>query len=315
MAIISGDNAFNKVPQDSWRLSRALVSPLAAGAAANILWGSTFLATQTTLLTWGPLASTVIRFSVAVVALAAFLAIRRIKFNPPRTRSEWFWIGLTAFTGFGALYPLQVSGLQFISSGFSAALMLSSPLFVVAIALALGEKISRLKWLALTLGMAGGIWLLTDRQQTSLLINVDESAALKGTIFTVIASLCLAISAVTGKRALKTMSPASVTFWTMLIGLAMVVPFALVEVQPTLEVSLSAWIPMLYLALACSVLAFFLWNYGLRYGDPQKIAGTMHLKTPVAIVLGVTVNKESLSPQMVGAVALVLFAVWLSGRK
>lgn len=275
---------------------------------ANILWGTTFLATHEILQVWGPITASALRFALASFVLGAVMKASSYPLQIPRSMQSWSWTFLTAVLGFGLLYPLQSKGLTLISTGLSALLMLTAPLFLVALSAITDGGITRLKWLGTIVGMLGGIVLITDRQQ----IAVGEPTLL-GIFLTIIASFCLAASSMTAKRALSTINQGSLTFWSMLLGTVLLAPLSSIEASTNIVIP-TAWGWVIYLAVACSVIAFFLWNQALSIGDPALVASTMHIKTPIAVAIGCLVNGEGLSTIMIFGGCLVWAGVWIAQK-
>jgi drug/metabolite transporter (DMT)-like permease len=128
---------------------------------ANILWGASFLASKYTLQAWGPFTASSLRFGIATIALFLVLRLLGKKIEIPFDLKQWGGLIIIATTGYGALYPLQLAGLRYISSGLSAAIMLTSSLLVLLFGKTLlSESLSIQKWLALGLGVIGGSILL-----------------------------------------------------------------------------------------------------------------------------------------------------------
>jgi drug/metabolite transporter (DMT)-like permease len=281
------------------------------GIVANILWGTSFLATKHTLMVWAPITASALRFTIATIALFLGMKATSYEIQIPNGRNEWTWVILTAILGFGLLYPFQAKGLTLIPSSLSAIIMLTSPLVVVAISSLMGFQATQRKWIAVTLGMIGGTILIIGR---SHVVGADD-VSMTGISLTLAASVCLAASSVTAKKALSTLNQGSLTFWSMLFGALILAPLAYAEKQPILQASVEIWLCVLYLAIVCSVVAFFLWNHALSHGDPMTIASTMHLKTPVAVLLGCFLNSEHLGWTAVLGGVLVGIGIWSAGQK
>jgi drug/metabolite transporter (DMT)-like permease len=112
------------------------------------------------------------------------------------------------------------------------------------------------------------------------------------------------------------MDPANLTFWSMLVGLILITPFAIPEsIASGISVpSASALIALTYLAVVCSALCFLLWNSALAKASAKDLASTMHIKTPAAVLIGVMLANEKITVAMVCGTAVVAFAVWLSQK-
>lgn len=245
---------------------------------------------------------------IAVVALAFSFWFGPSRVQMPKTFRSWVQIGLVGVAGFGLLYPLQLMGLRFISSGLSASIMLTSPLLLVGLERQfLRTPIGWQKVVALILGIVGGVILISPNG------SMKSSNAILGSVLTLAASLALAASVIFTRNASKDLDVRSLTFWSMVIGFVVMLPFGLQERQPQLsELSMAPVLSLFYLGLICSVVCFLIWNKAIGISRPQEIASTMHVKTPVAILIGTLVGSELLSTRPIIGAAIVTFGVWLS---
>jgi drug/metabolite transporter (DMT)-like permease len=65
------------------------------------------------------------------------------------------------------------------------------------------------------------------------------------------------------------------------------------------------WIALLFLAIVCSVIAYFVYNVVLTKIDASRVAVYIYFEPVVAVVLGITLLGEHLSWQtIIGAVAI-----------
>lgn len=278
---------------------------------ANILWGTSFLASKYTLQTWGPFTASALRFLLALPIMAIALPRLGFALQLPK-KDELMGLALVGLTGFGFLYPLQLAGLTKISSGLSAAIMLTSPLFVIAFGhLLLKEAISARKIVALGLGLFGGLILLNIFGSN---ISLNGGDFVVGVGLTFAASVSLALSAIATKKIAHKVDAANLTFWSIALGLLVLVPLAAFESAKT-GINLPtarSFLSLLYLAIICSALCFFIWNRAIARSTPKELATTMHVKTPTAVLLGVAIAGELLSAQLIIGTLIVAFGVYLS---
>jgi drug/metabolite transporter (DMT)-like permease len=286
---------------------------------ANILWGTTFLASKYTLQAWGPFTSAALRFGIATMCLLVILKALKKKIDMPETSKQWIGLLIIATSAFGVLYPMQLAGLKFIPSSLSAAIMLISPLAVLLLSrVVLQERLSKLKYAALLFGVVGGGILLSSTSQG---LNVDfNSDFFVGTLLTLASAVSLAVSAIATRKYSKEMSSASITFWTMAIGfveLTLAAFFFEENVLATINTNsnMLSWLSLLFLAFVCSSFCFYIWNHALSKASPQEIASSMHIKTPTAVLIGVFIANEALTSRVIIGTALVMFGVWLSQQK
>lgn len=166
---------------------------------ANILWGTSFLASKYTLQAWGPFTSSALRFGIATVCLLGILKVMKKRIDMPENSKQWIGLIVIATSAFGFLYPMQLAGLKFIPSSLSAAIMLISPLAVLLLSRAvLKERLSKLKYIALMFGVVGGGILLSSTSQS---ISIDfNSEFVWGTFLTLASAVSLAISAIATRK-------------------------------------------------------------------------------------------------------------------
>lgn len=241
------------------------------------------------------------------------------KIEMPETLGHWVALIVIATSAFGVLYPMQLAGLKFIPSSLSAAIMLMSPLAVLLLSrVVLKERLSKLKYVALTFGVVGGAVLISSTSN-GMMINFD-SDFFWGTLLTLASAISLAISAVATRKYSNEISSSTITFWTMAIGFVELTIFAFifeedVLVSITRDANTLSIVSLFFLAFVCSAFCFYIWNYALSKASPQEIASSMHIKTPTAVLLGVFIANEELNTPIIIGTALVMFGVWLSQQK
>lgn len=315
--IISQANGLEQQP----RVSSVFLRPgFMLAMLANIIWGSSFLASKYTLQAWGPFTASSLRFGIATIVLYAALCILGRKIQTPRSTKQWVRLIIIATSGFGFLYPLQLAGLSFVSSSLSAAIMLTSPLLVVIFGkIALKEKLNNQKWVALGLGVIGGAILLSARNNAGLGL-ISSTEFITGTLLTLGASASLAVSVIVTRQLSQELPSASITVWTMAIGFLELTIAAFIFEENVLgaitrNASLISWMSLFFLALVCSAFCFFIWNTALAMTSPQEIASSMHIKTPTAVLIGLWIAGEQINLQVILGTTLVMLGVWISQQK
>lgn len=299
-------------------------SAILLAVLANLLWGTSFYASKVTIQFWSPIDATLARFSLALTIMLISFRFFGYPITFPKTKAAWISIALTGVTAFGLLYPLQLQGLLYISSGLSSSLMLTSPLFVLILAtLFLGETLSVQKLCAVGLGICGGAILVFSHGSPGSGVAIESpvglghafSPFLLGTTLTLLASLSLAASVVVTRKFSAALTPQDFTFWSMLTGFVCLLPLSLSHshigrnVFPT---DRAIWIGLVYLAAICSAFCFLIWNKAIYQVPAKELASTMHIKTPVAVLLGAIFAHESITLNLVIGSIIVAAGVGLS---
>ena len=76
--------------------------------------------------------------------------------------------------------------------------------------------------------------------------------------------------------------------------------------------SAAQWGAIAYLAVVCSVLAYFFYNYALARMEASQAAAWIYLEPPVAVVLGAVMLGETVTPQTVlGGLIILASLTWV----
>ncbi len=109
-----------------------------------------------------PLWSTLVRLVAGVLALLIWLVAKRhsiVELKPLRNQNLLLTVAATAFASTFLAIWLQQTAVKYTAAGIAQALSATSPLFVIPIAIGLGEKVSPGAILGVLVALAG-IWLL-----------------------------------------------------------------------------------------------------------------------------------------------------------
>ncbi len=262
---------------------------------AAFLWSTIGLATKHALaLGSDPLSIGALRAGISGALSLAFL--RRRAFDKGIAL-----IGL-AFTG--PLYTIYVFSVMHLGVGIAAVLLYTAPVIVILLAkFLLGEGISSKKLVALLLsfsgvlviGMRGG----SGPDMVALALGMGSSFAYSGIILSV------------RKLSVSGYSPLE-------LGLGPQV-WAAVELTPLMalsrnEISCDSLIPITYLAIFPSFIAYYMHARGLREIEAGTASIITNVEPIAALMLGVTLG-ESLGPLAIMGSALVISGALVASWK
>jgi len=279
---------------------------IAAVVLANVIWGTTFVATKPVLAHLPPLTVATLRFAVALLALLVVLGRKgaRPAFGRP--------VALLGFTGVFLVYACQNIGLKYTSATNGALIHGGIPVFTALLAVPLlGERRSgaRLAGIMVSLAGVGGVIAFGAR------VNLGFSLA--GDTLVLASAVSLALYLIIGRRITALVrSPLEAMAGAMCYGLLFLVPASAVELalngasRPG-PADLSA---LLYLGIAASALAFVLWGYGLRHLEAGQAALATSLSPLVGLVAAAVVLGEPITTVQLGGGVLILSGMWLSWR-
>ncbi|MBF0313776.1 MAG: EamA family transporter [Oligoflexia bacterium] len=282
---------------------------LLLGLGANIIWGTTFLASSKGLQFFEPFTIVFLRFLLAALAIWIFCIITGKELGLKFNRS-WKMFLLNGLLCFVLLYAFQITALKYIPSGLSASIMLLSPLLVVLASCLFSLTIRFSSLLGVSLGAIGGFMLIYDRGGNFSLTGTNE---LSGMILTFLSAISLSLSTYTTKNLTENFGVLKTTFWSIIFSLPILAILSIFEIKNAPPViTLESLGYLFYLSIICSVLAFFMWNKAIALFTPEKFAGTMHIKTLVAILLGFMIANETLTTNFFIGTAVIMLGITLS---
>ena len=278
---------------------------------SGVLWGSSFVVIKV-----GLQYVDVIWFAFLRMLLASGLGlagIRLLSGTPNasllRDRSLWF-LGISS----GVAFVLQNIALLYTTAGKTSLLV---NLNVIGVAMlswrVTGERFGMRGILALTLGSAGLV-LLTTNGEISALATGQSLGDLLALITAVIWAFFTTVSKQVVSRAGIAVSQVS----TLILSMTAVTlaPIALLSDPAQIAgIEPIGWLLMVYTALFCTTIPYFLWNLGLTKLSATNSALILLVEILVASVGGFIVFQESFGIVAAVGAFLIIAAIVLTIRR
>ena len=271
----------------------------------SLLWGSAFFYIEIALQFSGPLTIVLARVGLAAAALMIYCAIRGIPIM--LDGRELRELAILAVLACVLPFTLIAAGQVQITSGLTAILIASTPLFTVL----LGHLWDRME--PATPAKLGGV--LTGMLGVAVLMGADALSGLSGTILgqlAVLASaLIYAISALYARR-MRQMRPARISAWMLTLSALILAPFAFLIESPFVPLpEPSGFAALAALALLSTALAFLLYFRVLASAGATNAMLVTFVQPPVAILLGVLFLNERLEPHHLAGMMLIFVGLAL----
>ncbi len=268
----------------------------------SIVWGLTWLAVRVGLDDIPPITFAAIRFLLAAAVLSAVLAARRAPF--PRDAQDWRLLTVTGLLTIGIAYSSQFWGQQYVSSGLTAVMFSTVPLFALMFAhVGLpGEPMTKAKLTGITLGLLGVVVIFSDQ------LKSESPLVVWGCAGFLLGSASMAFAQVLIKARGNHIDPLLIACYQMAVGgSTLLVLGILIEGGPArASWTRTAFASLAYLSLIGSALAFFLFYWLLRHMQVTKVMSMALVHPLVAVVAGSLVLGETLSWRVsIGAVAIL----------
>jgi drug/metabolite transporter (DMT)-like permease len=188
----------------------------------------------------------------------------------------------------------------------AAVIFCINPVFVVILARYINnEPWSGRKWAGVGLGVAGVCCFAYES-------GVFSWTSLNGLSLMVLSAFLFALSTCISRRVVARYGALVLMGFSSLIGSLILLPLAIIRLEMEgLSGMIDASLPILYVTLLGTSLAYFLYYYGLMKTTAQRGAMIFFLKPVLASLLAVWILGETINPYMVGGIALILSALCL----
>ena len=280
---------------------------LLAFAMIYFVWGSTFLAIRIGVREVPPFLLAAIRFLIAGLVLYGWMLARGER-SP--SRRQWAAALLLAILIFPLDYGLLFWAEQRVPSGIAAVMLATIPVFMALseITLLRTQRLTLRLSLALLIGI-GGVSVLMNRSLNLGGVPIDTA----GAVALIVAAISWSIaSALTRKLPLppsKVMSSgAQMLAGGLLLGLTAAALGEFHDFHPA-AVSRGAWLSLLYLIVAGSIIAFTAYVWLIHHESPTKVGTYAYVNPVVAVLLGYLLGGEALGLRTVLGTLLVLVSV------
>jgi drug/metabolite transporter (DMT)-like permease len=288
----------------SWRTTW---KTLLAFAILYFVWGSTFLAIRVGVREVPPFLLAAMRFLVAGLVLYGWMIARGERSPSGR---QWMSASLLALLIFVFDYGLLFWAEQRVPSGIAAVMLATIPVFM-----ALSEIIFlRAQTLTVRLGLAlligiGGVAVLMSRSLNLGGAPIDSVGALA----LIVASISWSVaSSLTRKLPLppsKVMSSgAQMLAGGVFLALTAAAMGEFHNFHPA-AVSRAAWLSLLYLIVAGSIIGFTAYVWLIHHESPTKVGTYAYVNPVVAVLVGYFLGGEALGPRTVLGTLFVLISV------
>lgn len=280
---------------------------LLAFAIIYLVWGSTYLAIRIGVREIPPFLMAGLRFTVAGAVMWAWM---RVSGTPGPTLREWRDASVLGTLMFLIDYACLFWAEQRVPSGIAAVILAMIPVCITLLEIAWLRR-QRLT-LRLALGLAIGI--------IGVVVLMNPSAALgeaplnhRGVLALLVSCCGWSVGTIVAMRltlpASKPMSAAA----QMLSGGVQLLVLAAIAGEFThfraQEISSAAWLSLIYLIVAGSIISYTAYVWLLHYESPTKVGTYAYVNPVVAVILGGTLGGETIGRRTILGTALILISV------
>jgi drug/metabolite transporter (DMT)-like permease len=280
---------------------------LLAFAIIYFVWGSTFLAIRVGVREVPPLILAAIRFSIAGLALYAWISARGEK-QP--TAREWRSASLLGLVIFVFDYGLLFWSEQRVPSGVAAVMLATIPVFMALseIIFLRTQRLTLRLVVALLIGIFGVAVLMAHS------LNLGGAPVDKlGALALIFASISWSIASIFSRKLPLPPSKLMSSAAQMLTGGALLTILAAAlgefhNFHPAV-VSRAVWLSLLYLIVAGSIIGFTAYVWLLHHESPTKVGTYAYVNPIVAVLVGYFLGGEELTTRTILGSLCILVSV------
>lgn len=271
------------------------------------IWGASFLFMRLAVVDFGPVATAFVRVSIAALFLLPLVLARGLG---PVLRRHWLPIGLVGLLNSGIPFLLFSFALLSITTGLSAILNATVPLFGAIVAwLWLRDRPGGSRILGLVVGFAGVAMLAWDKAS----FKPDASGVASGwaVLACLGATVCYAIAASATKRYLSGLPPLATAAGSQ-IGAAVGLALPALWLWPARLPGTHAWLAVLAVGVLCTGIAYVLYFRLIEQAGPARALAVTFVLPVFAVIYGALFLGEAVTPWMLTCGGVIVLGTALS---
>ncbi|HWI31078.1 MAG TPA: DMT family transporter [Microbacterium sp.] len=273
-------------------------------AAMALLWGVPYLFIKVAVDSYSPAAIVCARTLVGALLLLPF-ALRNNALRP--ALAKWPWVLAFAAIEIAGPFLLLGHAEQTLPSGLTGLLVATVPLFAAVIAFARGDRASLkpARIVGLVIGFLGVAIIVIGPG-----LGVDGGVGLIAIGEVLLVAICYAIAPfIVARRLGAVPALGTVTLSLAVVGIVYLpIAVATQHTVPTIEATVS----VVLLGVLCTAVAFITFFALIARVGPVRAPLFTYVNPVVAIVLGVLILGEELTPALLVGFPIVLAGCWLA---
>lgn len=255
---------------------------------ASSLWGTSFPAIKIGLMYMDAYTFVFLRFFIALLVMLIFtLFTKNFSFNFINKRLIVF-LGVTN----GIAYFLQYVGMSYVSAINSSLLVNLTVVWVALLSpIIIKERIVLTKIVGVILSFLGIVFVTTNLDFSSL-----RQGETFGNIIVITAGIVWALFIIYNKPLVdKSKNMTQSLTWLLLFTMFPLIPVVPFSINSFLTLPLEAWIAILYTAIFCWIIPYYLWTEGLKNISPVTSAIILLNEILIAILISILFLGEILT--------------------
>jgi len=284
-----------------------------------LFWGSSFVVVKIALregLT--PIAIATFRFLIAGgLFLITILIEKKIRRNYKLLveKKDFPMLLFLALTGVTFFFTAQYTGIQMAGASIAAILVcLLSPVLITFLStIIFKEHLGKKQVFGIGIAALGTVIVVTG----GTISFPGDREFLLGSLILLFTPVLWATYSLVGKKIMDRYSPFLVVAYVNVLGGLCLIPFSLAENSfcQIFTMSLSGWLAILFLAVACSLLGYYIWFYVMKQVGAAITSSFLFAEPLVTVLFAIMFVGEELGMFILAGGFLIFIGVYLVARK
>ncbi|MDF2636984.1 MAG: protein of unknown function transrane [Pelosinus sp.] len=279
------------------------------------LWGTSFTISKIALYELSPLNLAGVRFMTAAILFGFILTMKKTCIHK-KDIPELIIMGFLSITSY---FYIQYTGLLYTTSINASLLLATSPVWTTIASVVMGqEQVNRKSAVGILIAFLG-VSLVISRGN---LFSLFASETIFGDLLILLNAIVWAAFTLYGKKIMAKYSPFTAVGYITIFGALMLLPVVLIPnqlnpvsiLEQLANISLKTVTTVLYLALLCSVYAYYTWYRGIEKVGAIQTASFYYISPLFALLAGIWLLKETITIlTLLGGIA-VIGGVYLTNK-
>lgn len=270
-----------------------------------LAWGTSFISTKIAVAEIPPFTLALIRFFITSVLL--YLIVRRVE---PKTRLSGrggLKVALAGFIGITVYFCFENMGIKLTTASNASLIISVTPVLSIALNMVFYRaRLSLLEAAGVLVGLFGAYLTVTANGGLDF-----SSDTFQGNLLMIGAIVAWAFYTALSKHLQTEYSGIFLVAWQTIFATVLLVPFALVEYNQWRAFSFHSFLQILYLAVVCSGLGYFLYVYALKALDVVVTTLYLNLVPVIGVVSGYLILGETILPAQMAGGAIIILAIFI----
>lgn len=270
----------------------------------NVMWGLSFIASKYAMQQgFGAFTLAFVRYVFVCITMLPVLRLKEGSLHLPQ-KKDLPAVILSGVSGITLYLVCEYTGVMRTTAANASLMLAVVPALSIVWGAIRGKRYAPVCWLGVAVSLAGvSCVAYFGAAEAGGTLN---ATVLLGNLLLLGACVCWVAYVEISNRLLTRYSSLNLTTWQGVAGLIALAPLALLESPNWQPVPISAWLSVLFLALVCSAVCFFLYAQAIRNLSPMQAAIFINLNPIVTAIAGAAFLGESITAmQLVGGLLII----------